>query len=101
MFDMMPCRPDVISCTSDCLQLLTQHLKHLKDIQALGIQRPQDGLMVEVCEAKCMLYDRQSHLHQVLLYCGCSQAYLCFPVRFANGNCHTSAFCCTGNVTSC
>ena len=51
-FDVMLCRPDVISCTSDCLKTLIDKLKHLKAVQANPAQRYQDqaipGLMTEV-----------------------------------------------------
>ncbi len=50
--DVMPCRPDVISCTSDCLKTLIDKLEHLKAVQAIPAQHPQDqailGLMAEV-----------------------------------------------------
>ena len=39
----MWCRADVISSTTDCLQLLTQDLKPLKAPQAQG------ALLIEVC----------------------------------------------------
>ena len=48
----MLCRPDVISCTSDCLKTLIDKLEHLKAVRANPAQRPQDqailGLMTEL-----------------------------------------------------
>ena len=48
----MLCRPDVISCTSDCLKTLIDKLEHLKAVQANPAQHPRDqailGLMTEV-----------------------------------------------------
>ena len=45
-------RPDVISCTSDCLKTLIDKVEHLKAVQDGSAQHPQDqailGLMVEV-----------------------------------------------------